>query len=113
MIATRRSNAVKRMSNLLEQAICTDDGEHAARILRQALGIESDDVVRYCFPKDWPADREHGASIIGEWLQTEARFLARRRESLWWRSSEFPAAEQFSGNERGHQLRQQKRCPGV
>jgi hypothetical protein len=24
----------------------------------------------------WPADREQRARIIGEWLQTEARFLA-------------------------------------
>ena len=64
------------MSNLLEEAICTDDCDRAARILQQALGIESDDVARYCFPKDWPADREQRASVIGEWLQTEARFLA-------------------------------------
>jgi hypothetical protein len=64
------------MSNLLEQAICTDDGDRAAEILQQALGIESDDVARYCFPRDWPADRERRANIIGEWLQTEARFLA-------------------------------------
>ena len=64
------------MPNLLEQAICTDDGDRAAKIIQQALGIESDDVARYCFPKDWPDDREQRASIIGEWLQTEARFLA-------------------------------------
>jgi hypothetical protein len=64
------------MSNLLEQAICTDDGDRAAKIIRQALGIECDDVARYCFPKYWPADREQRASIIGEWLQTEARILA-------------------------------------
>jgi hypothetical protein len=64
------------MSNLLEQAINTDDGERAAKIIQHALGIESDDVARYCFPKNWPADREQRASIIGEWLQTEARFLA-------------------------------------
>ena len=64
------------MSNLLEQAICTDDGERAAKIIQQALGIESNNVARYCFPKDWPADRELRANIIGEWLQTEARFLA-------------------------------------
>ena len=64
------------MSNLLEQAIHTDDGERAAKIIQHALGIESDDVVNYCFPIDWPADREQRASIIGEWLQTEARFSA-------------------------------------
>jgi hypothetical protein len=64
------------MSNLLEQAIRTDDGERAAQIIQQALGIESDDVARYCFPKDRPTDLEQRASIIGEWLQTEARFSA-------------------------------------
>ena len=64
------------MPNLLEQAINTDDAEHAAKLIKQALGIESDDVVNYCFPITWPTDREQRASIIGEWLQTEARFLA-------------------------------------
>jgi uncharacterized protein HemY len=64
------------MSNLLEKAINTDDGDRAAEIIKQALGIESDDVLNYCFPKQWPDDREQRASIIGEWLQTEARFLA-------------------------------------
>ena len=34
------------------------------------------DVVNYDFPQNWPADRERRALIIGEWLQTEARFLA-------------------------------------
>ena len=64
------------MSNLLEQAIKCDDGEQAARILQQALGIETDEVVNYCFPQHWPPDRDRRARIIGEWLQTEARFLA-------------------------------------
>jgi uncharacterized protein HemY len=64
------------MSNLLEQAIKCDDGEQAARILQQALGIETDEVVNYCIPHHWPNDRERRARIIGEWLQTEARFLA-------------------------------------
>ncbi len=39
------------MSNLLEQAINADDGERAAKIIQDALGIESDDVANYCFPK--------------------------------------------------------------
>ncbi len=64
------------MSNLLEQAIDCNDGELAAQILKKALGIESDNVVNYVFPQRWPDDREQQASIIGEWLQTEARFLA-------------------------------------
>jgi hypothetical protein len=64
------------MANLLEQAINTDDGDRAAKIIQDALGIERDDVANYVFPKIWPADREQRARIIGEWLQTEARFLA-------------------------------------
>ena len=63
------------MSNLLEQAINSNDGDRAAKIIQAALGIESDDVANYVFPKTWPADREKRARIIGEWLETEARFL--------------------------------------
>ena len=63
------------MTNLLEQAISADDG-NGAQIIRDALGIETDDVANYVFPKTCPADREQRARIIGEWLQTEARFLA-------------------------------------
>ncbi len=64
------------MTNLLEQAINSDDAEGAAKIIQNALGIESDDVMNYCFPKTWPTDRELRARIIGEWLKTEARYLA-------------------------------------
>jgi uncharacterized protein HemY len=64
------------MSNLLEQAINCDDRDRAAKIIQVALGIGSDDVVNYCFPRTWPDDRERRARIIGEWLETEARFLA-------------------------------------
>ena len=34
------------MTNLLEQAIGCDDGDRAAKITKDALGIESDDVVK-------------------------------------------------------------------
>ena len=64
------------MTNLLEQAINCDDGDQAAKIIKEALGIESDDVVNYTFPKDWPTDREVRARIIGSWLQAEAQYLA-------------------------------------
>ena len=67
---------VRHMSNLLEQAINCDDPNRAAKMIRDALGIESDDVVNYCFPTTWPADREQRARYIGEWLKTEARYLA-------------------------------------
>ena len=35
------------MLNLLEQATDSDDGDRAARIIQDALGIESDDVANY------------------------------------------------------------------
>jgi hypothetical protein len=66
------------MTNLIEQAINCDDGYRAAKIIQDALGIESDDVANYCFPKEWPANHEQRAFIIGDWLQTEARFLGGR-----------------------------------
>jgi len=44
-------------------------------MIRDALGIENDDVANYCFPKDWPDDREVRAAVIGDWLKTEARHL--------------------------------------
>jgi hypothetical protein len=37
------------MPNLLEQAIRADDGDRAAGIIQDALGIESDDVINYGF----------------------------------------------------------------
>ena len=64
------------MANLLEQAISCDDGDQAAKIIQHALGIETDYVVNYCFPKYWPTDREVRARIIGGWLQAEAQYLA-------------------------------------
>jgi len=39
-----------RLANLLEQAIQCNDGDHAAKIIQHALGIESDDVANYVFP---------------------------------------------------------------
>jgi uncharacterized protein HemY len=58
------------MTNLLAEAISCNDGDQAAKIIQEALGIESDDVAKYCFPKTWPGDREQRAAIIGEWPQT-------------------------------------------
>jgi hypothetical protein len=61
--------------NLLEQAINDDDGDHAAAMIRQALGIESDEVTNHSFPKNWPSDPDRRARVIGDWLRDEARFL--------------------------------------
>ena len=40
------------MTNLLERAISADDADRAAKIIQSALGIESDEVANYCFPKE-------------------------------------------------------------
>jgi hypothetical protein len=64
------------MTNLLERAINTDDGDRAAKIIQEALGIESNEVANYCFPRTWPRDREQRVRIIGDWLKAEVRFLA-------------------------------------
>ena len=69
------------MSNLLERAIDCNDGEQAAKIIQDALGIETDEVANFCFPKSWPSDREQRARIIGDWLRAEARY-SRRSSSL-------------------------------
>ena len=37
--------------NLLKQVINCDHGDRPAKIIQNALSIESDDVVTYCFPK--------------------------------------------------------------
>ena len=62
------------MSNLIQEAINCDDADRAARVIQDALGIES--VVNCCFPTDWQTDREQCARYIGEWLRTQARYLA-------------------------------------
>jgi hypothetical protein len=64
------------VTNLLELAIDSDDGDHAAKIIRAALGIEPDQVANYTLQKHWPDDRNRRARVIGERLRTEARFLA-------------------------------------
>jgi hypothetical protein len=40
------------MANLLEQAIDCNDADRAARIIQDALCIESDEVTNYLFRKD-------------------------------------------------------------
>lgn len=54
------------MINLLEQAIACDDAAQAAKIIQDALGIESSDVAT---PMSWPKDREQRAAIIDEWVR--------------------------------------------
>jgi hypothetical protein len=64
------------MHNLIQAAMDDPDGDHAAKMIRDALGIQSDEVVNYSFPRHWPDTREQRAMVIGQWLRDEARFLA-------------------------------------
>jgi hypothetical protein len=64
------------MSNLLEQAINCDDGARAAKIIRDALGIETDDVSNYCLPQSELANGSRSACPHHRRLAAEAQFLA-------------------------------------
>jgi hypothetical protein len=75
-ILSESQGTASGMRNLIQAAIDDSDGERAAKTIRDALGIESDEVVNYSFPKHWPDSREQRARVIGDWLRTEARFLA-------------------------------------
>jgi hypothetical protein len=46
---------------MASRAARADDGERAANSIQDALGIESDDVANYCFPRTWSPNREQRA----------------------------------------------------
>ena len=48
------------MTNLLEEAINSNDGDHAAKVIQEALGIESDEVANYVFGKRSRAGSSRG-----------------------------------------------------
>jgi hypothetical protein len=54
------------MTNLLERAIGTDDADRAAKIIQNALGIESDEVANYCASQNLAKGLEATSEIIGE-----------------------------------------------
>src|SRR5262249_18832966 len=64
-----------KMTNLLKQAIHCDDSDRAARIIMDALGIETDELANLCL-KHWPSEHKKRARVIGHWLHAEAQFLA-------------------------------------
>jgi hypothetical protein len=69
------------MTNLLAQAINCNDGDRAAKIIQDALGIESDDVVNYCFPKTWPVSsvlNVIGSCFLSASVTMSARLLTIR-----------------------------------
>jgi hypothetical protein len=45
------------MTNGLQEAINCNDGDQAARLIQDALGIQSDDVANCCFPKNLAGGR--------------------------------------------------------
>jgi len=65
---------VQNMTNLLKQAINCDESDHAAEIITDALGIESDELANLCL-RHWPSERKNRARAIGHWLHAEAQFL--------------------------------------
>jgi hypothetical protein len=50
--------STRKMTNVLQQAIDCNDGDHAVKIVQDALGIESDDVATI-------ASRKPGRPIAG------------------------------------------------
>ncbi len=63
------------MANVLRRAINCNDRDRAAWIIMDALGIETDELAKFCL-KHWPSERKQRARIIGHWLHAEAQFLA-------------------------------------
>jgi hypothetical protein len=63
------------MSNLLQQAINCDDPDRAAKII-QDRSVSRAMMWSTTASPQWPAYREQRARYIGEWLKTEARYLA-------------------------------------
>ena len=71
------------MRNLLEQAIGTDDGDRAAKMIRVASALSSIRLRTTYFRKrdqpiasNVPGFSVNGCEPNGEWLRAEARFLA-------------------------------------
>ena len=51
----------------------------------RALGIESDDVANYCFPKTWPEDHEQRGSLCLLFDHGDlADILAKLRGQFGW-----------------------------
>jgi hypothetical protein len=66
------------MTNRLEEAINCNDGDQAAKIIHDALGMESNDVANYCFPQTWPAEREQRAALLANGCKPRRAFSPHR-----------------------------------
>jgi hypothetical protein len=64
------------MTNLLQQAINCADPDQAAKLIQDALGIESDDVIKYCFPEGM-ADRPRAPREIHRRVAEDRGALSR------------------------------------
>jgi hypothetical protein len=76
--AWRRKSEEERRAplNVLEQAVASNDGDHAVKLIMDALGIVSGDVAGYSMPRTWPKERADRAVALGEWLKTELAYIA-------------------------------------
>ena len=72
------------MTNLLEEAINSNDGDHAESSLKKR--IESDDVANYVFPKAWPSGCLQPFADDPSALLTVARDRSAASSSTpaWW-----------------------------
>jgi hypothetical protein len=75
------------MPNLLEQAIDRDDGDHAAKIIQDVLGIQSDAVVNYC-------SRSRGRVIVNS--EPPSLATGSKPRCVFW-SETFVAERRFDG----------------
>ena len=87
------------MTNLLEETINSNDANHAAKVIQEALGIESDDVANYVFPKTWPSDRELDGEDL-RWRPIEDRARLRSRNHCAHRILALPSTSTSMSRER-------------
>jgi len=78
------------MTNLLEQAINCDDGERAAKIIQDAIGIESDELRTTASPRN-------GQWIANGALRSSANGSKRKRSS-WLNAARAGALPAANGN---------------
>jgi hypothetical protein len=96
------------MTNLLEQAINCDDADRAAKMIQDARGIESDNVVNYCLPKEWPRrgiwPRKTSTRIDPTTEDAAARKDQTVRPSTGVEDGQFEVAVERRGRDRCHSM---------
>ena len=57
--------------SVLSDAIACSNGDKAAALIMQALGITDDAIANYSLPREWPTDRGMRCRALAEWLSNE------------------------------------------